>query len=98
MNFGEIGAADRLAMCLDLSEGQQTGTGTFGRADPIKIQRSEIDAYAYPWLTSGRYFVFLIRGSTVGLFLGGPGPPVPVISGRFWGVRRVRAVIKQICF
>ncbi len=38
------------------------------------------------WLISGRYFVFLIRGSTVGLFLGRPGPPVPVISGRHWGV------------
>ncbi len=35
--------------------------------------------------TFGRYFVFLIRGSTVGLFVGGPEPPVPALPGRFWG-------------
>ena len=36
-------------------------------------------------------FVLLIRCLTLGLFLGGPGPPVPVISDRFWGSRGVWA-------
>ncbi len=35
----------------------------------------------------GRFFVSFISGSTAGLFLGGSGPPVPAISGRFWEVR-----------
>ncbi len=39
------------------------------------------------WLPCGRHLLCLISGSTVGLFWGGPGPPVPVISGRCWGVR-----------
>jgi hypothetical protein len=30
--------------------------------------------------------------------LGRPGPPVPAISGRVWGVRGVRARIEQIYF
>ena len=33
----------------------------------------------------------------VGLFLEGSGPPVPGISGRFWGVRGVPAGITKTC-
>ena len=51
------------------------------RAGCSKLTRSN------PWLPSGWHLSFLIRGSTVGLFWGGPGRPVSVISGRFCGVR-----------
>ncbi len=43
-------------------------------------------------------FIILIRGSTVGLFWGGPEPPFPVISGRFggsWGVLGPRLAEKR---
>ncbi len=58
----------------------------------------QLEAAARRGMLQEKYAVFLIRGSTVGLFLGGPGPPVPVISGRFLGVPGVRAGITNIRF
>ncbi len=55
-----------------------------------QISQLQILGLHKAWLTFGRHFVFVIRGSTAGLFSGGPGPPVPV---DFWGVRGVRAGI-----